>query len=237
MHRSGIDLCAKVRRRWTLGWLIPGCLILTMGGNAMSEDQKTREIRLPAAFHRGAVSLEQTLSTRRSVREYSDQPLTLAQISQLLWAAQGMTHPGGFRTAPSAGALYPLAIYLIAGKVGGLEAGIYQYVPHRHALAVKALGEKRSALSQAALQQRAVSQAPATILLAAVYARTTGRYGERGKRYVHMEAGHVAQNVALQAVSLGLGAVFIGAFQDDLVQQAAGLPAPQAPLYLIPIGR
>ena len=118
-----------------------------------------------------------------------------------------------------------------------MEAGIYQYVPHRHTLAAKALGEKRSVLSQAALQQRAVSQAPATILLAAVYARTTGRYGERGMRYVYMEAGHVAQNVALQAVSLGLGAVCIGAFQDDLVQQAAGLPAPQAPLYLIPIGR
>src|SRR5690606_24234096 len=152
-----------------------------------------------------------------------------------LWAAQGITHPGGFRTAPSAGALYPLTIYLIAGKVGGLEAGIYQYVPHRHTLAVKALGEKRSALGQAALQQRAVSQAPATILLADVYARTTGRYGVRGRRYVHMETGLAAQNVALQAISLGLGAVFIGAFQDDLVQQAAGLPASEAPLYLIPV--
>src|SRR5690606_4375366 len=141
---------------------------------------------------------EQTLSTRRSVREYSDAPLILAQVSQLLWAAQGITHPGGFRTAPSAGARYPLETYLIAGKVSGLQTGIYQYVPHSHTLVAKALGEKRVALSQAALQQRAVSQAPVTILLAAVYTRTTGRYGERGMRYVHMEAGHAAQNVALQ---------------------------------------
>lgn len=147
MYRSCIDWFAKVRQHGAMGWFIPGCLILTMGGNAMSEDRETREIRLPAAVHRGAVSLEQTLSTRRSVREYSDAPLTLVQVSQLLWAAQGVTHPGGFRTAPSAGARYPLETYLIAGKVSGLQTGIYQYVPHSHTLVAKALGEKRVALS------------------------------------------------------------------------------------------
>lgn len=211
MHRSCIDWFAKVRQHSAMGSLIPGCLILTMRGNAMSEDREPREIRLPAAVHRGAVSLEQTLSTRRSMREYSD--------------------------ALSAGARYPLETYLIAGKVNGLQTGIYQYVPHSHTLIAKMLGEKRVAFSQAALQQQAASQAPASILLAAICTRTTGGYGERGMCYVHMEAGHVAQNVALQAVSLGLGAAFIGAFQDDLVQQVAGLPTPETPLYLIPVGR
>lgn len=202
----------------------------------MSQDRQENTIRLPAAVHHGTVSLEQALLQRRSVRQYNDEPLPLEKASQLLWAAQGVTHASGFRTAPSAGALYPLETYLIAGKVTGLDAGVYLYDPRRHALVRKALGEKRGDLSRAALGQLPVGRAPATILLAAVYDRTTGKYGRRGVRYVRMEAGHAAQNIALQAVSLDLGAVFIGAFEDDLVKQVVGLGALETPLYLLPVG-
>ena len=211
--------------------------LFASGDDAMSRDRQEILIRLPAAVHHGTVSLEQALVQRRSVRRFDDEPLPLAKAAQLLWAAQGITHAGGFRTAPSAGALYPLKAYLIAGKVTGLDAGVYLYDPRSHSLVRKAPGEKRRELSRAALGQSSVSCAPAVILLTAISNRATGKYGQRGVQYVHMEAGHAAQNIALQAISLNLGAVFIGAFQDDLVQQVIGLGEEETPLYLIPVGR
>lgn len=195
-------------------------------------------IRLPRPAQDGQVgSLAAALATRRSVRSYVPQPLTLEEIAQLLWAAQGITHPSGLRSAPSAGALYPLEVFLVAGDVEGLPDGIYRYVPRDHALALVGRGDCRHALAAAALHQASIEQAPATVAVTAVYGRTTPRYGERGVRYVHMEVGHLAQNVCLQARALGLGAVVVGAFHDDEVKRVVGAGADEEPVCLLPVGR
>ena len=192
---------------------------------------------LPEAVYMSEISVEQTLLERRSIREYQGAPLTIAELSQLLWAAQGITHPNGLRTAPSAGALYPLEVYVVVGNVDELAAGVYHYAPQTHELTKMAAGDKRTALSQAALSQDAVEDAAAVIVLAAIYDRTTGKYGDRGIRYVHMEVGAAAQNVDLQATAIELGTVFIGAFHDEQVQQVLDLRAEEQPLCLLPIGR
>jgi len=176
------------------------------------------------------VSLEETLARRRSVRQYTDQPLTMEEISQLLWAAQGVTRDWGARTAPSAGALYPLEVYVATPE------GLYHYLPDGHRAEVLSQQDLRRALARAGLDQNAIHDAPAVFVIAAVYARTSGKYGKRAERYVKLEAGHVGQNILLQAVALDLGGVPIGAFHDDQVQRALGLPANYEPLYLIPVG-
>jgi len=194
-------------------------------------------IQLPEPRLKGPVSVEEALLRRRSVREYKDEPLTLAEVSQLLWAAQGITDPRGYRTAPSAGALYPLELYLVVGRVEGLSAGIYHYIPDGHYLLPVAGGDRRAELAAAALGQAYVRDAPIDLVLSAIPERTTKRYGYRGIQYVHMEAGHVGQNVHLQAVSLGLGTVMIGAFTDERVKQVMNLSKEEVPLYIMPVGR
>ncbi|MCL6430311.1 MAG: SagB/ThcOx family dehydrogenase [Anaerolineae bacterium] len=187
---------------------------------------------LPPPQTSGRVPLEEVLLRRRSVRQFEEEPLTQEQISQLLWAAQGLTDPRGFRTAPSAGALYPLELYL------AMAEGAFRYTPSAHALQEIASEDRRPDLWRAALRQEAVRQAPAVFVLAAVYERTSAKYGaERSPRYVHLEAGHAAQNLLLQAVAIGLGGVPIGAFDDEAVQAALGLALEEKPLYIIPIGR
>jgi len=194
-------------------------------------------IMLPDPFLDSPISIEQALSERRSVRDYSNAPLTLAEISQLLWAAQGITHPSGYRTAPSAGALYPLEVYRVAGIGENLPAGVYLYNPEKHLLKLVSKGDIRSQLSAAALGQEPVENAAAVIVIAAVYDRTTGKYGDRGIRYVHMEVGSAAQNIYLQAVSLDLGTVFIGAFDDEEIKKVVGLQDQEQPLCIMPVGR
>ena len=186
---------------------------------------------LPPPQTVGRLSLEEALEQRRSVREFSGDFVSDAELSQLLWAAQGITDPGGYRTAPSAGALYPLELYAVT------RAGAFHYDPHRHELQRVAEDDLRPELYSAALEQESVLEAPLVVVITAVYARTQCKYGaDRGERYVHMEAGHAAQNLLLQAVALGLGAVPIGAFDDAQIQQALGLPSDHVPLYLIPVG-
>jgi len=146
-----------------------------------------KTIKLPQPQFDSRSSVESTLLKRRSIRRYTDEPLTLVEISQLLWAAQGVTHHRGFRTAPSAGALYPLEIYIVAGKVTGLAAGIYKYKSNHHELLKIVEGDKRSELCRAALNQSAVKNAPVVILFCAVYQRITFKYGQRGIRYVFIE--------------------------------------------------
>jgi SagB-type dehydrogenase family enzyme len=192
---------------------------------------------LPTPREESEMSLEAALRARRSARDYSEEPMTLAQVAQLLWAAQGITHPNGYRTAPSAGALYPLEIYLLAGNVDGLSPGVYRYIPAEHALFPVRQGDLRAELHRAALSQEAVSRAAVVIIIAAVFERTQVKYGERGIQYVHMEVGHAAQNVYLQAAALDLGTVFIGAFYEDQVKAVVGLAADEAPLGLMPVGR
>lgn len=203
-----------------------------------SEASGAEMLKLPQPKYDSNFSIEKTLLERRSVRSYKNEPLTLAGVSQLLWAAQGITEKTkGLRTAPSAGALYPLETYLVVGNVTGLPVGLYKYNPRGHELEKIADGDKRAELSKAALGQSSVSQAPIVIAISAVYERITGKYGQRGIRYTDMEAGHVGENVALQAVALGLSTVMVGAFDDDSVKNVLGLPAAERPLYLIPIGK
>ena len=187
---------------------------------------------LPAPVERGSVSLEEALRRRRSVREYTTQALTDVQLSQLLWAAQGITDPAGYRTAPSAGALYPLEVYVATG------AGLHRYEARDHRLIRVAEGDSRPALRRAALGQEAVGAAAAVFIITAVPSRTAAKYGaQRGMRYVQLEAGHAAQNLLLEAAALGLGAVPVGAFEDDHVGGILHLQAGEVPLYLIPVGQ
>lgn len=191
----------------------------------------SQPIVLPTPRAKGKLTLEEALTKRRSVREFRDVPLTLEELGQLLWAAQGITHPSGYRTAPSAGALYPLEMYVIT------QDGTYHYDAVGHRLSLHQKGDLRPALHSAALQQEPVLKAPAVFVITAVYERTEQKYGqERSPRYVHLEAGHAAQNLLLQAVALDLGAVPIGAFNDNKVKEALLLPDSQQPLYLIPVG-
>jgi len=191
---------------------------------------RTSEMPLTTPRLVGEMSLKEAMASRRSVREFTDQSLTWEEITQLLWSAQGLTDPAGLRTAPSAGALYPLEIYV------ALPDGAYHYLPQGHTLESVSESDLRDDLFEAGLRQDALRQAPAIFVIAAVYERTEAKYGERAERYVHLEAGHAAQNLLLQAVALELGAVPIGAFDDDAVQDALGLPADHRPIYLIPVG-
>lgn len=192
---------------------------------------------LPKPRTAGNVSVEQALHQRRSLRSYSRAALSLEEVGQLLWAAQGITSRSGYRTAPSAGALYPLETFLCAGRVDGLPAGVYRYRPEGHELVPLAEGDRRAELAAAALAQGWVREAPVVIALAAVYRRVTGRYMQRGVRYAWMEAGHAAQNVLLQAAALGLGGVPVGAFDDRAVARVLRMAGEEEPLYLIPVGR
>jgi len=192
-----------------------------------------KEIKLPQPREKGSISIEETLHQRRSIRDYKRGPLSLDQVSQLLWAASGKNLFR--RTAPSAGATYPLGIYLVAGEVEGLEPGIYHYSPSRNYLEIIKEEDVRSGLSRAALGQEMIEEAPISIIIAADYSRTTGRYGQRGIRYVHMEVGHMGQNISLQAIALSLGTVMIGAFEDQKVKEVLGIE--EEPLYIIPIGK
>jgi len=194
------------------------------------------QIALPSPSVTGKHSLESLLQQRRSVREYPDLALTLAQVGQMLWAAQGITHGDGYRTAPSAGALYPLELYIVAGHVTGLSKGIYHYQPTGHTLIKIVDGDVRAQLADAALSQSSIEQAAAVIVFTAVYARTERKYGERAERYVHIEVGHAAENLFLQAESLGLATVVVGAFHDEAVSKVLHLPDDHAPLLLMPIG-
>lgn len=199
--------------------------------------QEAGTVPLPHPRVVGELSVEKALLTRRSIREYRSDPLTLDEVGQLLWAAQGVTSPGGFRTAPSAGALYPLETYLVAGNVTGIAAGVYRYLPEQHALTLTLPGDRRLDLSIAALHQTAIGKAPASLLFSAVFPRSTGKYGKRGHRYVQMETGHAAENVSLQAVAFDLGTVVIGAFDDDAVKRITSLPPEEEPLAIMPVGR
>jgi SagB-type dehydrogenase family enzyme len=204
-------------------------------GAAVKEQPHT--VVLPAARRDSGVPLEKALSERRSVREFRAAALSLAEIGQLLWAAQGVTVRGGYRTAPSAGALYPLELYAVAARVEGLAAGVYRYDPAGHGL-VAVAGQNRGAeLARAAYGQDWLSEAPVILVLTGFEHRTTRKYGRRGERYVLLEAGHAAQNALLQAVALGLGATVVGAFDDERVGKVLGLEAEERPLYLIPVGR
>ena len=199
--------------------------------DASAQDER---IRLPSPTTRGTVSVEEVLSRRGSVRTYTQDSLTMEEVSQLVWAAQGVTRIGLGRTAPSAGATYPLDIYVVANRVEALKPGVYRYLPEKHCLVLEKPGRFGKVLRGASLGQEMVEQAAVNIVVTAVTTRTTGRYGDRGRRYVHMEVGHVGQNVYLQAEAMGLGTVAVGAFRDDEVKTLLGVNGDV--LYIMPVG-
>jgi SagB-type dehydrogenase family enzyme len=222
--------------------LLCGGMVLVMQPQALESvtaapAHAPEAIKLPGPRHDSDTSLEEALLKRRSIRGYKNAPLYRSEISQLLWAAQGVTDPRGLRTAPSAGALYPLELSIVVGNVTDLQSGIYRYRPRTHELEKIEEGDKRGELCSAALGQSAIRNAAVVIVVSALYERTTVKYGERGIRYVHMEAGHTAQNVCLQAVALDLGTVVIGAFRDDEVKRIMKMADREQPLYIIPVGR
>jgi len=222
-------------RRGAIAALACALLVGGLGPRPMGQEEESQrvigEIRLPAAQKKGKVSLEEVLTRRRSVRDFSPQTLELAQIGQLMWAAQGITDPArGFRTAPSAGATYPLEIYVVAPD------GHFRYVPQTHRLERLSRTDLRSALGVVAGNQSCVRDAAVDVVIAAVLARTSKKYGTRAVRYVHLEAGHAAQNILLQATALGLGGVSVGAFYDPQVKQLLGLPDDHDPLYILALG-
>jgi len=193
------------------------------------------DVSLPDPEESGTLPVEEALAQRRSVRAYGDEAPTLQDIGQLLWAAQGITEPTqGFRTAPSAGATYPLEVYLCVGRAEGLDEGVYRYRPGDHSLTRHKETDVRQELAQAALGQAWIAEAPVVLVVAADYARTTAVYGDRGRRYVHIEVGHVAQNVYLQARALGLATVNVGAFDDTAAQEL--LEIEHDVLAILPVG-
>jgi SagB-type dehydrogenase family enzyme len=204
-------------------------------------------IELPAPRFDGTVSVEAALKNRRSVRTYIDAPITLADVSQLLWAAYGITKTGenmpaflrgGLRTAPSAGARYPLDLYLVAFNVTGLPAGIYWYDSEKHRLMRIAEGDRRKEVSEAAFNQGMFKTASAAIVYSAVYERSMVKYGQRGRdRYVCMDLGHSAENVYLQAYALKIGTCAVGAFTDLWMKKAIGMTRAEEPLYIMPLGK
>ncbi|MEA1977573.1 MAG: SagB/ThcOx family dehydrogenase [Chloroflexota bacterium] len=190
-----------------------------------------KSIELPKPNAQGSISLEQAIGSRESIRSFTNQPLSLEQLGQLLWAGQGLRDALGQRTVPSAGALFPLELYL------AIEEGAYHYVPEKHQLEPHVEGDMRSSLSSAALGQECIAQAPATFLLTAVFSRIETKYGkERSPQYIYLEAGHAAQNILLQATALELHGVPVGAFYEEQVSKVLQLPQAHYPLYLIPLG-
>jgi SagB-type dehydrogenase family enzyme len=207
-------------------------------------------IPLPLPQLDGRCSVEKALATRRSLRGFKDESLSLAALSQLVWAAQGITEKmdappgwswgtwqGGKRTAPSAGALYPLEVYVVASKIDGLKPAVYHYQVLTHELQMVVPEDKRSALASAAFEQKWLEQAPCLFVVGAVYARTAAKYGERAQRYVHIEVGHAVENICLQAVALKLGATMVGAFKDEEVKKVLELTDEVQPLAIVPVGR
>ncbi len=192
-------------------------------------------MKLPSPKSKSSTSVEEALWGRRSVRDYQKDSLSIEQISQLLWAAQGITGKWGGRTAPSAGALYPLEVYLVVGEVKGLEVGLYHYDPGEHSILQRKAGDLRKKITQASLDQDEILRSPASLIITAVYERTRKKYAERGTRYVHMETGSVGENVYLQAESLNLGTVFIGAFDDQEVKKI--MEIKEEPLGIMPVGK
>lgn len=197
----------------------------------------SESIALPEPDRSGRQAFESLLQQRRSVRDYSNKPLALSEIGQLLWAAQGITHSDGLRTAPSAGALYPLELYVVAGRVNDLPAGVYHYLPAAHRLQATVDTDLRKRLARAAFGQSWLADAAAVVVFSAVLERTARKYGERAVRYVDIEAGHAAQNLFLQAGALELETVVVGAFDDNAVASLLQLPADVRPLLLMPVGR
>ena len=244
----------KLGKKWLLGLISPVVFLGCNGkvpknemnsiGLTKTEDAHLTYI-LPTPQYDGNISVEKALMNRRSHRRFQNRALSAEQLSQILWAAYGITDPkpnypllqGGLRTAPSAGAMYPLEIYVAIGKVKGIESGLYKYDSREHKIIQTIDKDIRDELCAAALGQDMIRKAPVSVVYSAIFSRMTNQYGERGReRYVCMDLGHSAQNIYLQAEALHLGTCAVGAFVDAQVSQVLQLPAEEEPLYIMPFG-
>ena len=217
------------------GALLVAALLLLhdLSGYAMAQEEISESaiVKLPSPKLDGSVSVEKAMAQRRSIRTYKDEPLSLAQVSQILWAAQGITDPkSGKRTAPSAMASYFLELYLISGDVSDLPQGMYKYRAEGHQLVEIEKGDVKARLFEAA-GQAPIKSAPAALII-------TGD-SERSKKpeWMHLEAGHAAQNVYLQAVSLELGTVVMAGFKPEEVAKALNIPEEEKVIYIMPLGK
>jgi len=204
---------------------------------AVSAPDESVTIIMPEPRFDSDVSLEESLLARRSTRNYSSEPLKLDEISQLLWAAQGITDDAGHRTAPSAIALYPMTIYVVVGNVPEILPGIYTYDPKTQSITRTADGDFRNDLTDASMGQVSVRQGAASFVFTADYDIVMSRLGKKGEMFAQLEAGHAAQNLCLQAAALELGVVTMGAIDNDKVAEVLSLPDNLTPLYVIPAGR
>lgn len=218
------------------GWLVALAAVWLIGGAVTGGVRADADIALPDPRLGGPLSLEEALATRRSVRRFTAAPLDLADLGQLLWAAQGVTDPRGRRTAPSAGALYPLELYVMAARVRGLAPGLYRYRADGHALVPVAAGDLAPAVAVAAFNQDWMREAAAIAVFAGVVARTARKYRRRAEFYVHAEVGHAAMNLSLQALALGLGSTMVGGFPPGRIGEILGLPDDTEPMLLVPFG-
>ncbi len=198
--------------------------------DGLARAQVGARVALPPPRRKGPRSVEEAIARRRSVRDFSAEALSLEEVGQILWSAAGLTSGEGLRAAPSAGARYPLEVYLAC------EQGLFHYRLREHALAKVQAGDPRGPLAAAAYGQSFVAEAAVSLVFVAIYERTMSRYGDRGIRYVHMDVGHAAENVHLQAEALGLASVPVGAFDDDAVAEVLALPRDHRPVYIVPVG-
>lgn len=217
-------------------WVLLAAAAIVVAIAVTRESVDRTLVELPKPRLSGAVSVEQAIAERRSLRSFHERALSLELVSQILWAAQGVSSSDGKRTVPSAGGLLPLEIYLLAGSIEELEAGLYRYEPALHVLRLVSPGDRRVQLATISHEQMWMAAAPAAILVAAVYERTTGKFGAEARKYVDMEVGHVGQNVHLEACALGLGTVVVAAFDPAEVSRLLDLPNGETPLYVMPIG-
>jgi SagB-type dehydrogenase family enzyme len=197
-------------------------------------------IHLPSPNQKGSISLEQAIAQRRSIRDFTPEPISQSQLSQILWATQGITDTSArLRAVPSAGATYPLEIFVVCGQnsIEEISEGIYHYNVAHHSLTLHHEGDVRLDLAKVVLYQEFIYEAPVDIVICGLYQRTTLDYGSRGERYVHMEVGHAGQNIYLQATALGLATVAISAFYDEQVREVLRLDKQYKPLYIMPVGK
>lgn len=214
-------------------FVLGGVLVsLVAGGAETNVSSAPVKQPLPPPSHDGRVSVEEAIAARRSVRTFDAVSLAPGQIGQLCWAGQGITDKAhGYRAAPSAGALYPIELYVVSA------AGVDHYLPAEHALERVGSGDCRDALCEAAGGQTSITEASVTFIIAAVPERTAKKYGGRAERYCLLEAGHVAQNILLQATALRLGGVPIGAYDEPRILESLKLPKGLRVLYLVCVGR
>jgi SagB-type dehydrogenase family enzyme len=210
--------------------------LLVLAGSLANAQQPAGTVRLPEARRQGTLSLEAALAARHSTRALTRDSVDLADVAQLLWATQGINRPDGHRTAPAAGGIYALELYVVAARVRGLPAGVYHYRQAGHLLETVSAGDRLQAITDSATHQAWQADAAVAVIFTGDYQRLGARFRDRAERYVPMEIGFAAQNLYLEVAALGLGTTFAGSFQDSTMARLVGLPAGQTPMGIMPIG-